>query len=58
MTGVQRTYWAFSLAPAALIVLDLVARLAGTIRVENRGGAVYSIMFPAPEATGSGGGDR
>ena len=40
------------------IVRDLVAQLDGTIRVENRGGTVYSIMFPAPEAKGSEGGGR
>jgi two-component sensor histidine kinase/ligand-binding sensor domain-containing protein len=40
------------------IVQDLVAQLDGTIRVENQGGTVYTIMFPAPEATGDGRGDR
>jgi hypothetical protein len=37
---------------------DLVARIDGGVRVENRDGTVYSIMFPAPEARESGGGDR
>ncbi len=40
------------------IVRDLVAQIDGSIRVENRGGTIYSITFPAPEARESGGGDR
>jgi two-component sensor histidine kinase/ligand-binding sensor domain-containing protein len=40
------------------IVRDLVVQLDGTIRVENKGGTVYTIMFPAPEAKGDGGGTR
>ena len=40
------------------IVQDLVAQLDGTIRVENRGGTLYTITFPGPAAGVDGGGDR
>ena len=40
------------------IVRDLVAQLDGTIRVENQGGTAYTIMFPAPEAKGTGEGSH
>jgi hypothetical protein len=40
------------------IVRDLVAQLDGSIRVENRGGTVYSIVFPAPEGREGGGESR
>jgi two-component sensor histidine kinase/ligand-binding sensor domain-containing protein len=40
------------------IVRDLVAQLEGTIRIENRGGTVYTIIFPAPEMKGDGGGGQ
>ncbi len=40
------------------IVRDLVAQLEGTVRVENRGGTLYTITFPAPAAKGSEGGER